>query len=67
MTIDGIYFYRQEELPDDPTETTVAPTTGNSPDTADEMSIVPFAAAAIISCVAIVYVVAARKKVSKEK
>lgn len=34
VTIDGIYFYRQEELPDDPTETTVAPTTGNSPDTA---------------------------------
>ena len=31
------------------------------------MSIVSFAAAAIISCVAIVYVVAARKKVSKEK
>ena len=67
VTIDGIYFYRQEELPDDPTETTVAPTTGNSPDTADEMSIVPFAAVAIISCVAIVYVVAAGKKVSKEK
>ena len=67
VTIDGIYFYRQEELPDDPTETTVAPTTGNSPDTADEMSIVSFAAAAIISCVAILYVVAARKKVSKEK
>lgn len=68
VTMDGWYFYRNEELPDAPIPTTENPTTtGNTPNTADEMSIVPFAVAAIISCVAIVYVVAAGKKVSKEK
>ena len=67
VTIDGIYFYRQEELPDDPTETTVAPTTGNSPDTADEMSIVPFATAAVLAAIAMVYVIVNRRKIAKEK
>lgn len=68
VTIDGWYFYQGEEILDDPIPQPETPTTtGNTPNTADEMSIVPFAAAAILSCMAIVYVTATRRKISKEK
>lgn len=67
VTIDGVYFYRQEELPDDPTVPTTTEGESKTPETADEMNVLPFAAAAILAAIALAFVVIERKNASKQK
>ena len=67
VKIDGIYFYNEQELPDDPTVPTTTEGGNKTPDTADEMSILPFAAAAVLAMIAMAFVMAQRRSSSKQK
>ena len=67
VKIDGIYFYNEQELPDDPTVPITTEGGNKTPDTADEMSILPFAVAAVLAMIAMAFVMAQRRSSSKQK
>ena len=65
VKIDGIYFYNEQELPDDPTVPTTTEGGNKTPATADEISILALSSAAARVAIATLYVVLARRKVAK--